>query len=243
MKYLALTVLIWAWLPLASAGVIFADDFNRSDGVIGNGWSTTSGNVGGDLVISNGRVTKTDGVGGVGGIYRSLSFNQALSFHGVITDMVANNDRHSRFGSRFSVLGDGSINSGYGLYFARSRDGNTDSHVEIYDGSTYLGLVFPPFQFVSELVIDFTLNTDGSAIGSVSEGGNVFNFSFGSYAYTSAGNQFVYQQSYQDPRASFVQNTTLDNLEIASGSSPVSIPGSGLLMLLVAPLLRRFKTL
>src|SRR5437867_785714 len=55
----------------------FSDNFNRADSTtVGNGWSNTAGNVGGDLVISNNELTcsVTGGDNNNAGIYRPFAF-------------------------------------------------------------------------------------------------------------------------------------------------------------------------
>src|SRR5580700_10582278 len=57
----------------------FSDDFNRPDSpAVGNGWSDTTDNVGGNLSIQNDQVISNE-IPDVAGIYRPFSFTSPVS--------------------------------------------------------------------------------------------------------------------------------------------------------------------
>lgn len=210
--------------PLVSqAAILIADNFDRADGPVGNGWQNTLGNVGGDLSIIGNRLSSLGESGGAA-VYQNMAFTNDVHIQATITDMVANNDRVYRYFSRFSVLASDTFNSGYGIGFARSRDGINNSSVQLYDGSNFLDLKYSTFQFTGPLDVDFYIRTNGAIDGSVSDSLNVYNFSYNARTIISAGNNFQYLQTTQDPRASFQQNATLDNLVVSDNSVASAVP-------------------
>lgn len=86
MKYIAM-MLVFVGIASATAGtVIVQDDFNRPDGIIGNGWTTYhagSSPDNNDIYISNGAVRTIGSPGLAGGIYRddlTLGANMRFEF-------------------------------------------------------------------------------------------------------------------------------------------------------------------
>ncbi|MGH7176576.1 MAG: hypothetical protein ACREJC_04270, partial [Tepidisphaeraceae bacterium] len=62
----ALCGLLICLLVTTAEGAIFSDNFNRPDSPsVGNGWTNTSGNTGGNLAIVNNQVSFTTNVDGL----------------------------------------------------------------------------------------------------------------------------------------------------------------------------------
>ena len=95
MKRLALCLGIAAFslgmVQRDAVGASFADDFNRPDGPVGNGWSDTSGNLAGNLQIISGELSSTQDLSGpIGGagMFRPFAFTGPLRVMATIKETM-----------------------------------------------------------------------------------------------------------------------------------------------------------
>jgi len=210
---------VTAILAGAAAGqdVLFEDDFERPDGPVRNGWSDMPDNDAGDMAIDAGRAITT-GTGGVQGIFRPLAFDVPTRVQATLTET----DGNDLVGSRFeSVLGfaNGGMNAfadGYVLSVNRTEADTDNSHVRILDDGVELATQNSPFQFESSLDVDVTFFPNGSVEGSVTEGANVFAFSFGPHVITSSGGNFAVEMN--NKASGSTMPSTLDDLVITDVS-------------------------
>ncbi len=196
---------------------VFVDDFNRPDSSrVGNGWLDTLGNTGGNLVIHSNEVS-APAPNGTSGIYRPFSFATPVTISATLKEENGYGGLLRRYTSNLSIANDGTLLHGYGLNFSRG-DQNYPSAIYLFDGSTTVGSVTPSFQFGPAINTSFTILPDGSVVGSVSEGTDVFNFSFGPHAILSTGSNFSYATGFADPRSGTITNPRLDDLKLVSAT-------------------------
>jgi hypothetical protein len=209
------------------AGQAFGDNFNRSDSnSVDNGWIDTTGNTGQNLGIVNGTLSGLS-PSGEAGINRPWTFSEPLTFSGTLTYMTGYASTPFRYGAFFALNNDGSLGSGYGLRFTRGDANYNDSAVAAFDGSTITGMAPCDFQFTSAIIVNFTISSDGSINGSVSDGTDVpFSFGFGSHPIQSVGNHVAFWTGLPDPRASSITEPTLDNLTLNSISPTLVSPSN-----------------
>ncbi len=224
---LILISLVILFLLIAGAGQAgaFVDDFNRTDGPIGNGWSNTSDNAAGDLELLNGEVTSTSAFGAAG-IYRSFSFTDPLNIQATLRDTVDSNGARNRYESYFSILNNGARRSGYGISVTKSSSRFANARVSLIEGDgagfTTIDFMTSTFQYGTELDVDFSIFLDGSVVGSITEGANVFDFSFGAYSIQSSGDNFAYSHTFRGHSSSSYPDPSMDNLNITTVPEPIS---------------------
>ena len=188
----------------AASAATFTDNFNRPDSsTVGNGWSdvttVVSGGgfqlsgtaVGGTVSILNNQATYI-GSSGVAGIYRPFVFTLPVSVTATFYEMNGFGGLTHRFDDAIAILSNGTIGNGYGLHFGRSDENYFVSDIQLFDGTTVLGTAFSSFQFTSAVTVQATFNADGSITGSVAEGAQSSNFSFGTHSIASNGSNFIY---------------------------------------------------
>lgn len=202
--------------PAVAAPVVFTDDFSRPDGVVGNGWSATADNQGGDLLLGGGKLT-TPSVSGLAGIYRPVTYSGTSTVSAKVTDHNGFGGIQNRFGTTFVFGADGDISNGYAVTFRRGDDNYSDSAVSLSFNGTTLATAASTFQFDSEIIPIVTLSPDGSVTGSVQGGGNVFNFSFAPQGITPTGSGFAIVQAFPDPRTSVFTLPTVDDVAFITG--------------------------
>ena len=199
--------------------IIFTDDFNRPDGPVGNGWSNTIGNTGGNLGIRSGALS-TPGPDGRAGIYRPIDLSATVTVSGTLTQSNGFGGLLNRYDTSF-LFGDASSPlSGYGVYFSRSDQNFANSTVNLMLNGGILESVPSSFQFGASITPTFTFNPDRSIAGSVAGSGNTFNFSFGPRSVTLPGSNFDITVGFPDGRSSVITNPTLDNLSLSYGDAP-----------------------
>ncbi|HZK79912.1 MAG TPA: choice-of-anchor tandem repeat GloVer-containing protein, partial [Humisphaera sp.] len=125
----------------------------------------------------------------------------------------------SRFDHTLVVANDGTLGHGYGLVFARSDQDYDNSAIRLYDDGALISSVSPTFQFHSKLNVSFTVSLDGTVVGSVSEGPNNFQFSFGPHTIASKGTNFAYSAGFADSRSAVYTNPTFDDLVVLTPSA------------------------
>jgi len=204
----------------------FFDDFNRPDSAnVGNGWSNTAGNTGNqNLRISNNTLTTpAPSPGGGAGIYRPFPFTAPLTVSATVTDASGYAGLRRRYGPTFAVLSDGTANSGYSLSVARSDQNYNNSNVSLTDNGVSLGTIYSPFQYGAQLDVQVTFSPDGSVVGRISEGANIFNFSFAKRTIQSSGANFACILCGSDANAAVVTYATLDNLSLVTTPCTPSI--------------------
>jgi serralysin len=221
---------------VASAGggagtTSFSDNFSRPDGSVGNGWTPTSGNLNGSLVLASGRLTTGD-VGGMAGVWRPWDVTAPVTVDVTVTQLTGFGGLQNRFASSFLFGNDGSLGvgwgNGYGVAVYRGDQNYSDSAVILTynDGADQI-VLRTPFQFVSAVRLTFTLSPDGSITGTVSEGANSFDFSFAARAVDLSG-AFAVIQGLPDNRSSSFIFPTIDDLTLSMGSvTPGSVTAGG----------------
>jgi hypothetical protein len=212
-------------------GNYFFDDFNRPDSnVVGNGWIDSPN--GGALSIINNRLSTTEinTTYESGGIYRPFDFDSPVTISATMSQTNGYGGLTSRFGDQFSIRGDGntadgstSAPNGYSLLIGRSDQNYANSSVELYDDDIFVGLQYSTFQFNSLLNGTFTFFPDGEVVGSLSEGANIFNFSFGPRVIQSDGADFTISMGLPDARSGSVIYPYIDDVSISSIPEPASV--------------------
>jgi hypothetical protein len=120
--------------PTLSHALIFTNDFNRPDlPTVGNGWSDTAGNAGGNLEIKNNELTSTVTTGGNAGIFRPLAFTVPITASATLKEMNGFGGLLQRYDAGILVLNDGVRNHGYGVFFGRSDQNFANSTVTLPD--------------------------------------------------------------------------------------------------------------
>lgn len=162
----------------AAAGVIFADNFDRPDGPVGNGWSASPVNVGGDLVIRDGALTTATPDGG-SGVYRAVDYSGAVTASATITDHNGFGGLRDRFETLFLFGGAGDPASGYAVEFYRGDQNSANSAVSLFHDGLLVATALSTFQFSGAIIVSTTFTDQGLVSGSVSGGGQSFAFDFG----------------------------------------------------------------
>lgn len=216
---LAVLLSIGVSAPVWSAPITFFDDFNRPNGVVGNGWINTTGNVGGNLVIQSGALS-TPGPDGVAGIYRPIDFSAPVTVSGTITQQNGFGGLLRRYDTSLLFGGNGSRSSGYGVEFGRSDQNYANSTVNLVLNGAYLATISSTFQFGASITPSITFNpSNGTIAGTVTGSGSAFNFNFGPRSVALPGLDFSINQGFPDGRSNAITNPTLDNLSLSYGSA------------------------
>ncbi len=210
----------------AEAGFVVAiqDNFNRPDGSVDNGWTDMTvgtGTIAPLEIVSNKVSSPVPAANGNGGIFRPFSFTAPTKMQATITETDGFDLVGGRFENQFFVLSDGSVSNGYGISVNRTEADTNNSGVQLWDNGTMLDSVLSPFQFNSSLDVDFTISLDGAVSGSITEGTDVFNFSFTAPgSIDSSGTNMLYTQNLPSPGSTMP--ATLDNLVVSTkGAVPV----------------------
>ncbi len=235
--------LAFAFLFPTLAGVAvsqsFSDDFDRADGSIGNGWSHASDNSGGDMMITgfggsgDGAATNT-GAGGNQGIHRTQSIGNSIRVQATITALTGSGGEPNRFESALTVNNTGTLAfvDGYGIYLNRTHGGFSNSKIQLMDnggvGGTQLN---SSFQFSSALEVDFTIFADGTITGTISEGANVFGFTYPAHVINASGTQFAYASNNNS--AGSTQGTIDDVVLTVTGLAVPSLSFAGIAALVL----------
>lgn len=205
--------------------ITFTDTFDRPNGVVGNGWLPTSGNVNGDLLIGNGALT-TPYPGGFAGIYRPIDFTAPVTISGTLTQTNGFGPTTNRYESGILLGTSGSLSSGYEVLFQRSESIANNSSVMLFANGIYSGTAtllaqqFSPFQYGTSITPTITYTpSDGRISGSVTSGTNTFNFDFGSVATVLPGTGIGLNLEFPDSRSPLVINPTFDNVTISYGGT------------------------
>lgn len=221
------TVVLLILSSSSQSAVVLFDDFNRPDGAVGNGWLDSPDNNGGDIEIISNSLSRVAS-GGTAGIYRSVSFTDGLNVKAAVTEGSGNISvpPGKRFNTGFFILnstGQQALVDGFGFVVSRSDSAFTNSAILIYDGSTLINTIVSSFQFEHEVEVDATINLDGSIVGSVTEGANIFDFSSSAYSIQSTGNNFLLQTHFAATgHLPGTLRATVDNLVLTSVPLPAA---------------------
>jgi hypothetical protein len=210
--------LCWIILTQATRGDAqsFSDDFNRPDSsTVGNGWANTTGNVNGNLAISNNELTCSVPDGNAG-IYRPFSFAAPVTVTALVKEMNGFGGLLRRYDSTVRILSDGVYGNGYGVQFGRGDQNFSDSSVSVFDGPTKIATLLSSFQYGPAINVSVTFFADGSVTGTVSQATDTFDFSFGTHTIQSSGGNFSYETSFPDSRSSSLVFPRMDDLSINS---------------------------
>lgn len=202
-----------------AATTIFADDFNRPDGLVGNGWIEATGSVAGSLVVKNGALTTTAADVG-GGIYRPFNYSGTTTASAVITDVSGYGGLQNRFGTGFVFGSSAATSSRYEVSFYRGDQNYSNSQVILSFDGEQIGSAYSTFQFDSEIAATVSLTESGRVFGSVAGGGEEFSFEFGEIGSGISGSSaFGLYQTPPDSRSSMLTHGAIDNLVFSSGLS------------------------
>ena len=212
----AILIVILGTPTFALAQTDLVDNFDRPDGPVGNGWSNTSNNVGGDLTIRSGALTSPVAPGGEAGIYRSVNLSTPVTVSLTTTYVSGFGGIPFRYIPTIQIKSDGSLGSGYGIMPYRG-DVNYSSKVLLMLNGTVLEERLASFEFQSAIDVVVTFNPDGSISGSVSAAGNAFPFTFGPRAVSLPGSNLALTLPIPDSRTAPITHATLDNFRLTSG--------------------------
>ena len=192
----------------------FFDDFNRPDGAVGNGWSNTTGNVSGNLVIRS-LALSTPGPNGRAGIYRPIDLAAPVTMSATLTQANGAGGLLNRYESGFLLGTNGNLSSGYEVLFSRSDQTFASSSVLLELNGSVIDSRASTFQFGAAITPTVTFNPiDGSIKGSVAGDGNTFNFDFGPHTVPIPGPNIGIDLEFPDPSISL--NPTIDNLSLSA---------------------------
>lgn len=182
---------IVALLPQGTA-LTFTDDFNRpNSATVGNGWSNTTGNIGGNLAIKNNELT-CPSTGGAG-IFRPFPFTAPITTTARVKEQNGFGTLLRRYVTSFLVRNNGTLNQGYGVVVVRSDQNFNNSQVILVEDNTQLASIPSTFQYGPEIHVSVTFNLDGSVTGTVSApppSTATFSFSFPPHQIQSVGDNF-----------------------------------------------------
>ncbi len=194
---------------------VFADDFARPDGSVGNGWSDMASNSFGNLVIKNGALS-TPGPNGTAGIFRLADHSQPIGLSADFTYLNGFGGALYRYDTEFLLGSDGGGENGYGLVFHRGDQNYSDSLVGVLVNGVLVDQAPSTFQFTDLLSTTFTWSPDGSISGSVSGSGSTFSFTFPTRAVALPGGRVAVRVGFPDSRSAVLTHPIVDNFVISS---------------------------
>ncbi|MEM1188388.1 MAG: CARDB domain-containing protein [Pseudomonadota bacterium] len=189
--------------PIPIRNLPFSDNFNRPESSnVGNGWTRLTD--GGDVELRNGEVTVTEtrNQKSYSGIYRNINFDGDVRVSATIKETNGFGNTPNRYTTGLGVRGNGTILSGYEVFFIRTGDGYNNSQVQLRDGGVIIDSILSTFQFGPELSTEFTFGQDGSVYGTVRQPSDLFTFSFPPRSVSSSGQFIYYEAGKPDVRSS-----------------------------------------
>jgi hypothetical protein len=146
LKTILLALCAVASVPALSQALTFTDDFNRSDSAtVGNGWSDTAGNVGGNLEIINNELTCPSAA--AAGIFRPFPFTAPITTTARVKEQNGFGTLLRRYVTSFLVHSNGTLNHGYGVVVVRSDQDFNNSTVILVEDNTQLASIPSTFQY------------------------------------------------------------------------------------------------
>ena len=203
----------------------FLDDFNRADGVPGNGWVESS--VTDALSIKGGSLTLS-GTSSAG-IHRTFNTNVPTTISADVTEMNGFGGLLKRYSTYFLFGSDGGFNSGYGIAISRGDQNFNDSKVLLVFNGVAVDTANSTFQFGAAIHVAATFSPNGSLSGSITGDGSTFNFAFPPRPLTLSGSEFVILQGGVDTRSPFIVKPTIDNITIAQNTTVMGVIGGQIL--------------
>lgn len=192
----------------------FTDNFNRPDGLVANGWTNTTGNTNGDLVIRAGALA---GPPGRAAIYRPVDLYKTITVSATLNQENGFGGS-GRYGG-FLFGNNGSVLSGYGVFFGRYPQNTGNLTVQlILNGTQGLANAIAPaasFQFGPSIIPTVTFSPDGSITGTVAGNGTTFSFNLDKVnrGTLPGANVAIYSQGESDGAS----NPAIDNVSITYG--------------------------
>lgn len=196
------------------------DDFSRPDApAVGNGWKDTSGNSGGNMSISAGETTFRSF--GHAGIWRPCGQLADISFSATLKEKSGYGGLARQYRHYLLTRNDGTVGKGYGLALYRSDQDYNNSAVALIQDGVVLEQVASSFQYGPEISVSATVRADGSVVGTVSQPGSIFSFSFAARLVASAGQNFAICLDGPDSRntGSYLW-PRVDNVSVTVASLP-----------------------
>lgn len=230
----AVVLTLFCSAPALSSPVVFFDDFNRPDGIVGNGWIDAADNVNGDLLIQNGRLTT--GVDRLASVYRSLDYSNPVRLQVTETPTNGFGGIPNAFGPSYSFFNPGVnvypatfFGPGVTITFQRSDGNFANSRILLVVEGTEIETVYSSFQFDTSIDIDMMVFPDGHIVGLVSGANGSFSFAFGPQSLSNPGSYFgVFVNPPSNSTSNFTF-ATVDNLTLTYESNAVPNPATLLL--------------
>ncbi len=211
-KFLIKTVVLISWTGIAHSQTVFFDDFNRSDGSIGNGWFAAVDNPSADLAIFDGTVsTRTQDA--EASFFRQVDHGGAIS---VSMDLTPHDGRSfpGRFQNSIYFGNNGRNLNGYGIAVSRTSEGFDNSQVVLVFGDTAIEAQASSFQYVDKISVEVNLNFDRSISGTISDEVNRFDFSFSAQEVSLDGDNVSIRQNRINSIISNPSWPSIDNVRI-----------------------------
>lgn len=201
----------------------FSDDFNRSDGTIGNGWVANAASGSNSLQILNGRVTATP-IANVGQTTQMLHAADFSSNVRVTADLFGTFDPSTGLNNQYltSIFfgGTGSLTNSLGIEIRSQGSVASGAQISLYRGNgTGNGpgtIIFTHAPLASQIHVDVGYTAEGAIIGSITSGGQRFEFNFEAGFARPSGNNIVISQSIP----AGISTPAIDNVSITNGALP-----------------------
>lgn len=201
----------------------FSDDFNRSDGTIGNGWVANAASGSNSLQILNGRVTATP-IANVGQTTQMLHAADFSSNVRVTADLFGTFDPATGLNNQYltSIFfgGTGSLTNSLGIEIRSQGSVASGAQISLYRGNgTGNGpgtIIFTHAPLASQIHVDVGYTAEGAIIGSITSGGQRFEFNFEAGFARPSGNNIVISQSIP----AGISTPAIDNVSITNGALP-----------------------
>lgn len=205
----------------------FTDNFNRTDGPVGNGWQNSTSTTNRNLLIRDGALS-TAGIETSAAVFRPIVLSKPVTISATLTQGNGFGGLLRRYAATLLFGSNGSFSNGYGVGFYRSDQDYSDSRVVLISNGVQLASAQSTFQFGTSVKAMFTLHTDGSVRGVVSGPEGTFNFEFGPRSIPLPGSNVAIELGPPDARSAVITNPTVDNIAI-SYLCAVTIPSEYLL--------------
>lgn len=197
----------------------YFDSFNRNDGVVGEGWTSSNDNTtSAPLLIAEKALTlrSTDGRAG---IWRPMDMARPLTMTATLREGSGTNGSLGTYATRFLIGSTGSVSSGYGIAINQSSLAS-DSRVVLLQDDTPISSTFSSFRFGPEVGISITFETNGAVKGLLTDGCQSFEFNFSLLSPILSGTNFTIIQEAPSSGSAPITYPTIDNFTSTNISTP-----------------------
>jgi hypothetical protein len=199
---------------IPASATTFSDLFDRPNGTVGNGWTDTSGNNAGSLVLRKKALSTLDN-GCRDGIYRPIGYAGNVTLSAPITQENGFGGLLERYETQFIFRNDGTVSGGYSVSFYRGDQTFTDSTVELLVNGVLVDSVPSSFQYGPMIFVKATLFPDGRVKGRVSDGTDEFQFSFPRRDISGlTGTNIAIVQDCPDTRSNVITYPTINRFSV-----------------------------